>query len=703
MSRLLLVSLLLSTAALAQTDWPTFGNDPGAMRFSTLRQIDAGNVARLKPAWTFRTGKPGSEAVPIVVNGVMYLTAPDGVYALVPETGELLWKREATPMALRGLAYWPGTGGLHSRVFAGNGNYLLALDVTTGKPAPGFGDEGRIDLKKGVLGDLKDGRYALQSPPAVFGDVVITGCSNGEGQPTEGAYGDIRGWDAKSGKLLWTFHTVPRPGEPGYETWPKDAWKNRSGTNVWGFFTVDVKRGIVYAPIGAPTSDFYGADRVGDGLYGNSLVALDARTGEKKWHRQLVHHDLWDFDAAAPPALFDIHRDGRTIPAVAQITKMGLLFVFDRITGEPVYGVEERPVPESKVPGEVTSKTQPFPVKPPPLAKNTFQMADMYDRSPDHARFCKELFETNHMEIGGPFAPMPLEGNVLEFPSTLGGGNWGGVSINPSQGLLFVNVMNIGQWGHMEKRDNEYRRTSAYGPYARFWDREQHIPCQNPPFGELVAVNLASGDIAWRSVLGTVPALEALGVHNTGALNLGGSIATAGGLIFIGATNDQRLRAFESKTGKPLWEAALEASGHTNPITYMGRDGRQYVALMASGGGAFLGGGISNSLVAFALPGVPRKPLPVAVSKAVAAAAAEERGKPKVGAYAPVALPSGGVQALVQKTCGTGCHSVEVVTSQRMSPSDWNALVQSMVARGAVASDAETKLIADYLGKNLAR
>lgn len=695
--------LFFSTAGFAQTDWPSFGNDPGAMRFSTLRQIDRGNVERLKPAWTFRTGKPASEAVPIVVGGVMYVTAPDGVYAVVPETGELLWKHAATPMALRGLAYWPGKSGLHSRVFVGNGPYLLALDVTTGKPAPGFGDEGRVDLKKGVLGDLKDGRYALQSPPAVFGDVIITGCANGEGFPTEGAYGDIRGWDAKTGKLLWTFHTVPRPGEPGAETWPEGAWKNRSGTNTWGFFTVDVKRGIVYAPLGSPTADFYGADRVGDGLYGNSLVALDARTGEKKWFHQLVHHDLWDYDLAAPPALFDVHRGGRVIPAVAQITKMGLLFVFDRVTGEPIYGMEERPVPQTKVPGEVTSKTQPFPVKPPPLAKNTFSMSDMYDKSPDHARFCKELFESNHMVIGGPFTPMPLEGNVLLFPSTLGGGNWGGVSIDPSQGLLFVNVMDIGQWGHMEKKGSDYRRTSDYGPYARFWNREERIPCQNPPFGELIAVDLASGDIAWRSVLGTVEALEAIGVHNTGTVNLGGSIATAGGLVFIGATNDKRFRAFDSKSGKLLWEATLEASGHTNPMTYMGRDGRQYVALMASGGGGFLGGGTSNSLVAFALPDVPRKPLPVSVSKAVAAAALAQAGTPKLGAYAPVELPAGGAKALVEKTCGTSCHSIDVVTSQRNNMADWTSLVQNMVARGAQASDEQVKVIAEYLGKTLGR
>jgi quinoprotein glucose dehydrogenase len=703
MTRYIAVPLLLVAIAFGQTDWPSFGNDPGAMRYSTLRQIRARNVGRLEPAWTFRTGKAGSEAIPIVVDGVMYVTAPDGVYAIVPETGDLLWKYDAAPMALRGLAYWKGAPGFHSRVFTGNGPFLLALDVTTGKPAPGFGNEGRVDLKKGVLGDLKDGRYALESPPAVFGDVVITGSSNGEGSPSMGAHGDVRGWDARTGRLLWTFHTVPRPGEAESESWPAGGWKNRSGTNVWGFLTVDTKRGIVYLPLGSPTSDFYGADRVGDGLYGNSLVALDARTGEKKWHRQLVHHDLWDYDLAAAPALFDIRRADRVIPAVAQITKMGLLFVFDRVTGEPVYGIEERPVPQTTIPGEVTAKTQPFPVKPPPLSKNTFRLDEIYDRSREHAQFCKELFATNQMEIGPPYTPLPLEGNALFFPSTLGGGNWGGVSIDPSLGLLFVNVMNIGQWGHMEKRGAQFVRTSAYGPYARFWNRETHIPCQNPPFGELVAVDLASGNIAWRSVLGRIESLEAIGVRNTGSLNLGGSIATAGGLVFIGATNDSRFRAFDSKTGKLLWETKLEASGHSSPITYMGRDGRQYVAIMAAGGGAFLGGGFSNTLVAFALAEIPRKPLPISVRKAVAAANAARRGTPHVGAFAPAALPAGGAKALVEKTCGTGCHSVEVVTSQRMNASEWNSVVQSMVARGAAASDAEIKAIVDYLAKTVGR
>ena len=327
----------------------------------------------------------------------------------------------------------------------------------------------------------------------------------------------------------------------------------------------------------------------------------------------------------------------------------------------------------------------------------------MYDRSPEHARFCRELFETNRMTIGGPYTPLPLEGNVLLFPSTLGGGNWGGVSVDPDLGRLFVNVMNIGQWGHMEKRGSEYVRTSAYGTYARFWNRETRIPCQNPPFGELVAVDLASGDIAWRAVLGRTDALEAIGVHDTGALNLGGSIATSGGLVFIAATSDARFRAFDSRTGKQLWETKLEASGHTIPVTYMGRDGRQYVALMAAGGGGYFGGPVSNSLVAFALPDVARKPLPASVAKAVAAAAAARRGTPAVGAYVPLALPAGGAKALVEKTCSVGCHSLEVVTSQRMNRAEWDSTVRSMVARGAQASDADVETMVEYLSKSLGR
>ena len=686
-----------------QGDWPFFGNDAGASRYSPLRQIGRENVGKLQAAWTLRMGKPGSEAIPVVVGGVMYVNAPDGVYAVVPETGELLWKYAASPVAIRGLAYWPGGKSLHSRVFTGNGHELLALDVTTGKPAPGFGREGRVDLKEGVLDGLKDGRFALQSPPAVFGDVVITGSSNGEGAPTIGAYGDIRGWDAVTGKLLWTFHTVPRPGEAGAETWPAGAWKNRSGTNVWGFFTVDVVRGIVYAPLGSPTNDFYGADRLGDNLYGNSLVALDARTGKRLWHQQLVHHDIWDYDLAAPPALFEIRRDGKMIPAVAQTTKMGLLFVFNRVTGEPIYGMEERTVAQTTVPGEKTAKTQPFPVKPEPIGRNTFREEEIYDRSPEHGKYCRELFAKHKMKIGGPYTPLSTEGDALFFPSTLGGGNWGGVSIDPVEQLLFVNVMHVGQWGHMEKRGSEYVRTSAFGTYGRFWDPATRLPCNNPPFGEMVAVDLKTGDVKWRSPLGRIEELEVKGVMGTGSINMGGSIATAGGVVFIGAANDSRFRAYDSLTGKLVWETKVEASAHTSPITYMGRDGRQYVVVMAAGGGGFLGGGSSNTLVGFALPDVKRKGLPAAVSEAVARGVAARKGEAKVGGFAPVVLPAGGARALVQRTCGVGCHSIEVVTTQRRSEREWRELVQNMVARGAGVKEEEMGVVVRFLAETLGK
>jgi glucose dehydrogenase len=577
--------------------WPAYGHDPGGQRYSPLRQITPGNVGRLQRAWTFHMGKVGSESTPLVIDSVMYLTAPDAIFALEPETGRVIWKYASAGVARRGLAYSEG------RIFCGvETGKMVALDAKTGKPIHDFGDNGLIDLRRGVADDSPDAKFFLASAPAIYKNVVITGGNNGELAPSQGAYGDVRGWDAHTGKLLWTFHTVPRPGEPGNETWAEGSWKQRSGTNVWGIMTVDAARGLVYLPIGCPTSDMYGADRHGNGLYGNSLVALDASTGKVKWFRQLVHHDLWDYDPAAPPALIDFVRDGKTIPAVAQITKMSLLFVFDRTTGEPIFGLEERPVPASKVPGEESSPTQPFPVKPPPLARMNFQESDLYDLTPEHAQFCRDLLVKNHMFTQGPYTPMPLEGNALTFPSTLGGGNWGGLSYDPALGYVFTNVMNIGQWGHMEQKQGTYvRMAGSSGAYGRFWNPQNHIPCTKPPFGEMVAVNINTGDVAWHVPLGHMAELEAKGVKDTGTLSMGGSITTAAGLLFIAATNDSHIRAFDSRTGKELWTAALDASAYATPVTYRGRDGRQYLAVVAGGAG-FFGTTPGDSVIAFALP-----------------------------------------------------------------------------------------------------
>jgi glucose dehydrogenase len=584
------------------------GGDPGERRFSPLTQITPANVATLTEAWAFDVGASNLQVTPLVIDGVMYLSGGSHVFALEPETGKTLWKFETpAPVGRRGLAYWPGDGTAGPRILQGAGDRLLALDAKTGRLAGEFGGFGWIDLNQGVTGDT-EGRMGMQSPPTVFKNIIITGGNNGENSPSLGLYGDIRGWDARSGKLLWTFHTVPRPGEPGHDTWAAGSWKDRSGTNVWSFFTVDADRGLVYAPIGAPTSDYYGADRKGQNLYGNSIVALDATTGRLKWHHQLVHHDIWDFDIPAAPTLIDVRRDGRTIPAVAVLTKMSLLFVFDRVTGEPIFGMEERPVPQSDVPGESTWPTQPFPLKPEPLSRILFDPAkDFYALTPEHAAFCKELWTTNGMYTKGPYTPPGLTGYMVTFPSTLGGGNWNGLAYDAAQGLIFTNVMNLGQVARMVPGKDRsgattYVRSTPWGgPVGRFWNPENKIPCSAPPFGELVAVNVNSGEIVWKVPIGVVDELKAKGFGNTGTLNIGGPIVTASGLLFVGATIDSRFRAFESKTGKLLWETRLDASAHSIPMTFMGRDKRQYV-VVAAGGGSFLGSAPGTKVVAFALP-----------------------------------------------------------------------------------------------------
>jgi len=695
---LLPLACLVASTAFAQTDWPAYGHDPGGMRYSPLKQITTANVAKLRRAWTYHTGELGAqfETTPIVVGGRMYLSTQQGrIVALKPETGKQIWSydpKNPRPREHRGVAYWPGSAHDAPRIFFGTGDgRLIALDASTGQPVPTFGDNGTVHLRTGVADDFPSANYALTSPPAIYRDLVIVGPNTQEG-PSRGPSGDPRAFDARTGKLVWRFHTVPQPGEPGNDTWGPEGWKDRAGPSLWGLINVDAKSGTVFLATGNPADSFYGGDRKGGNLYANCVLALDAVTGKLLWHYQLVHHDIFDYDVPGAPALIEAVRNGRRIPAVAQITKMGLLFILDRKTGQPVFGVKEVPVPASDVPGEEAWPTQPFPLKPPPLARISIRRDELTTRTPEAARFCRESFDK--MQAGSLFTPYGVR-TTLVFPGAMGGGNWGGVSFDPSLGYVFVNTSNMGAIGHMVPSPPgsavPYRNESGY---ARFLDPDRY-PCQQPPWGELSAVDTATGEIAWRVPLGNFDELAAQGLKNTGTPNVGGTIATAGGVLFVAATNDARLRGFDSRTGKELWAGTLDATGNATPITYLGADGQQYVAI-AAGGPAHLRNVGDNSVntadtvIAFSLSGKEAEAAPL-VSRMARPAAST------VGAD----LPEAEGKAIVQRICGQ-CHGVGTFAQLRMSRQGWHAEVADMVARGAAGSAEEIKAVVDYLAKNLA-
>lgn len=583
-------------AAAQSSEWPAYGHDPGGARYSPLKQINAANVAQLRRAWVYHTGETGNfETTPIVVDHVMYFsTQAQKIVAVEPETGKEIWKFDPKSRLreLRGVAYWPGDKQSPPRILFGTSDgRLLALDAKTGKPVVAFGDNGAVNLRIGVADKWPaTAAYSITSPPAIYKDLVIVGPSTQE-TVSHGPSGDARAFDVRTGKLVWRFHSIPQPGEPGNETWGPDGWKDRAGPSLWGPITIDTERGLVFLPVGNPADSFYGADRKGVNLYSNSVVALDAASGKFRWHYQMVRHDIFDYDVDAPPALVEVTRGGRKIPAVAEITKMGLLFILDRLTGKPIFGAEERPVPRSDVPGEASWPTQPFPLKPPPLARMTITREEV--REP-----CREQFD--ELTHDGPFQPFGTKIS-LRFPGTMGGGNWGGVSFDPSLGYIFVNTSNLGGTGKMAEAPAgapvPYR---PIGGYTRWMDKERY-PCQQPPWGELSAVNANTGDIAWRVPLGSY------GGKPTGTPNLGGPISTAGGLVFIGATLDSQFRAFDARTGKELWTAKLDASAITVPATYMGRNGKQYVVVAAGGPARFRSidptqAEDADTLIAFALP-----------------------------------------------------------------------------------------------------
>jgi len=597
-----------------QKDWPAYGREEGGRRYSPLTQIDTKNVARLKLAWQYSIDKgsangadaggapraiPRTEAVPIVVGNVLFTpTTQHTVVALEADTGKEIWKYDLgkASATLRGVSFWPGDSQSPPEILTGTSDgQLIALNAVTGKLAPGFGNEGVVNLRAGVADKYPKMPYHMSSPGAIYRNLIITGSQGQEDNP-DGPAQDLRAWDVHTGKLVWTFHPLPHPGEAGYETWPQDAWEHVGSPANWGLITVDAERGTIFVPFGQPAPQYFGGGRPGQNLFSSSIVALDAATGKLKWYFQITHHDMWDLDAEAAPALIDVVQNGKKIPALVAVSKASLMFFLDRETGKSIYPVEERPAPKSDIPGEQSWPTQPFPVKPPPLARLGIKPDEVFTGEPEHEKFCRDLVEKmGGIHNYGPYTPYSSQEYRVIFSGQQGGPNYGGVSVDPALGFVFVNTRDVAGIGRLDKSPDgdlvAYRRSTPLAGrgtfYSRFWDPSNQLPCQTPPWAHLMAVNANTGDIVWNVPLGTSDELEAKGMHNTGAFGQGGSIATAGGLLFIAGTNDARFRSFDSKTGKLLWETKLDSEGHTNPMTYLGANGKQYVVIVSTGVNAF--------------------------------------------------------------------------------------------------------------------
>ena len=617
-------------------DWPMYNHDLAGTRYSALTQIDSGNVSNLKLAWTYRLGSAPApqagrgeggrgggrgtgavptvnpEATPIVVNGIMYLPAGGRVLAFEADTGKLVWeyKLPTGSTTARAVAFWPGDTSTPARIIFTAGRRLMSVNALTGEASAGFGQDGSVDI-----------RVPWNGVPLIYKHVAILGATVGEisqgGDP-----GDSRAFNVRTGEKLWDFHSVPRPGEIGHETWLDDGWKDRSGVNVWGWYlTLDEKTGTVYMPFGSPAGNYWGGDRPGNNLFGNSVVAIDAITGKLKWYFQTVHHDLWDSDLPPAPVLVDIKQNGKAVPALAAIGKQAWMYILNRETGKAIFGVEERPVPAGDAPGEWYAPTQPFPLKPPPLARISFKKEDIVtaeDTTPEHAQACMEIYEkAGGFYNAGPFTPFlfheegaPARSTII-FPGN-GGPNWGGMAADPKTGYVYVQTHDAALSGWIEKKreggnygsgngsPQPYDRGSINGPgpYNGFAAPIRdatgrmlgNVPCQKPPWGRLWAVNANTGDIAWVTTLGLNEALPA-GRQNVGGSGSAGPIVTASGLVFIGATNDRRFRAFDAKTGKEVWAFKLDQPVNANPLSYQGKNGKQYVAAIAT-----------DSIVTFSLP-----------------------------------------------------------------------------------------------------
>ena len=587
------------------TTWRDYGGASDSMQYSALTQINKTNVANLEQAWFFPVPDKGGNLGfnPIVVDGVMYLMGPQGsIVAVEAATGKQIWLHRVEGAgtggrATRGINYWESSDRSDRRLIFGAGGSLREIDARSGAPITSFGDNGRVDMRVGPVRPL-GGPSA--TPGRVFENLFLTGSQTGEGYGS--TPGDLRAYDIVTGKLAWTFHTIPYPGEFGYDTWPESAWKWAGGVNTWGEISIDETRGIAYFPLGSPTHDMFGGDRKGANLFGNCLLALDARTGKRLWHFQTVHHDLWDYDLTTAPKLLTVRHHGTMVDIVAQATKFGLLYVFNRVTGEPLWPIEERPVPKSDVPGEESYPTQPFPTKPPPFARLKFDINDLnpYLDDPEKERL-RGILRNARNE--GLFTPQSLTRDQISIPGELGGSNWGGAAADPTTGMLYVRTAD--QPGIHKLREANLNETpsggAASGPprpplpqipgVTRYTARlgamfvaKNGLLAIGPPWAELVAYDLNEGTITWRAPLGTVRALADKGIKNTGnarRVHRNGPVVTAGGLIFIGTNADGMVRAFDKDNGRVLWERQLAANPEGLAAVFE-TGGRQYVVFCTS-------------------------------------------------------------------------------------------------------------------------
>jgi glucose dehydrogenase len=574
-----------------QRDWPGVGNDPGGMKYSTLTQITPANVKQLKTAWTYDTGDPaggfrGWEITPIVIANVMYFpTTGKKIVALNAETGKEIWKVDLAALGVEGagakygVSYWPGTGGAKPRiVVATNDGYLLQLDAKTGELFKGVGKAGLVNLKAGMI-EKYGGYYTPGATPAIYKNLAIFSPTTGE-QGRYGLAGDPRAFDLTTGKEVWRFHTVPQPGEEGFGTWGENGWQDRRGPGSWVPITVDVANGLVFVALGNATDQNYGGSRPGKDLYACSVVALDANSGKMKWYFQATHHDIFDWDMNAPPTLIEVKKDGKVIPAIAQSTKVGYLYILNRLTGEPVFGVEERPVPATDAPGEAAWPTQPYPLKPAPIARMEMTREEVSRISPETIKTCQAQYDKAVQE--GPNTPYMMVPSIV-FPSSEGGGSWSGASFDPKTGVIYVNTRSLGTMGQLQPTKSSGLLPS-YAKRKIPFDDQQGYPCSAPPWGELMAIDANTADVLWRVPLGEYKELTAKGVPITGTPNAGGAIITASGLLFIGATSDLTFRAFDAKTGTQLWSTELPNNAVDTPMTYMGAGGKQFVTAVISSG-----------------------------------------------------------------------------------------------------------------------